>query len=364
MRVLIAPDSFGGTLTAPQVASAIAAGWRSSAPGDDLVSTPMSDGGPGFVDVLHQALSGRILACTVDNQYGDPTPATVLRVGDTAYVESAQACGTHLTDRRDPFHATTVGVGTLIGAAIDSGASTVVVGLGGSGTNDGGAGILAALGARSRPEPALRGGPAGLAELEDVDLEPFRRRVEGIEVVLATDVDNPLLGLRGATNVFGKQKGLADEDLIPVDSLLERLADRTDRSAANARGAGAAGGIGFALGLAGTARRVAGLELVADAVGLREQAAASDLVVTGEGSFDFQSRAGKVPVGVAAVAASVLRPCIVLAGQVRLGAREMRSVGIESAYSLVDTVGEAAAFAEPGPSLERLAGRIARTWSR
>lgn len=363
MRVLVAPDSFGGTLTAVEAAEAIATGWRRRAPADELTLLPMSDGGPGFVDVLHASLGGEVVSVTVRDLYGGPAPAALLLIDGTAYVEAAQACGLHLSARRDPEGATSAGVGELVRAALDAGASRVVVGLGGTGTNDGGAGLLAALGASSRPEDALLGGPRALRRLQAVDLDRYRERLGGVDVVVASDVDNPLLGLRGATNVYGPQKGVAEERLQSVDASLERLAELTDRRLADAKGAGAAGGLGFALLLAG-GRRVDGVTLVGEAVGLAEACRAVDLVVTGEGAFDFTSRSGKVPYGVAAVAAAAIRPCIALAGQVLIGSREMRTLGVESAYSVVDLVGEQRAFAEPAASLSALAERVARTWSR
>jgi glycerate 2-kinase len=364
MRVLIAPDKFAGTLTAVEAAEAIAEGWRRRAPQDELELVPMADGGPGFVDVLHASLGGDLLALTVTGPYGGSVPAGVLVVGDTAYVETAQACGLHLTpqENRDPEHATTRGVGELLAAAVDAGAKRVVVGLGGSGTNDGGAGLLAALGAVSDPESALDHGPSALGSLTSVDLGPALARVEGVDVVAASDVDNPLLGLIGATNVYGPQKGVAEDRLQAVDAMLERLAETTDKKAALAKGAGAAGGLGFALLLLGATRQP-GVEVVAEAVGLEPKAAAADLVVTGEGAFDFQSRSGKVPYGVAAVANRALVPCIALAGKVLVGSREMRALGVESAYSTVDLVGEEQSFADPAGSLARLAERTARTWS-
>ena len=167
MRVLIAPDSFAGTLTAVEVAEAIAEGWRRRAPGDVLDLAPMADGGPGFVDVLHASLGGDLLACTVRGPYGGQVPGSVLVVDGTAYVESAEACGLHLTpeDERDPERAGSYGVGELVAAAVDAGVHTVVVGLGGAATNDGGAGLLAARGAGAVPEAALEHGPGGLAGL-------------------------------------------------------------------------------------------------------------------------------------------------------------------------------------------------------
>ncbi len=364
MRVLIAPDKFAGTLSAVEAAQAIAAGWRRHAPADELDLAPMADGGPGFVEVLHASLGGELLAVSVRDPYGTSVPAVVLEVGDTAYVEAAQAVGLGLTppERRDPERATSYGVGQLVAAAVDSGATTVVVGLGGTGTNDGGAGLLAALGAVAEPAGSLEGGPDALATLERVDLYPVRERLDGISLVAATDVDNPLLGLIGATNVYGPQKGVPEERKLAVDAALERLATATDKKTALAKGAGAAGGLGFALLLLGGVRRP-GVELVADAVGLAKRAAAADLVLTGEGAFDFTSRSGKVPYGVAQVAVESLRPCVALAGAVLVGSREMRALGVESAYAVVDLVGEERAFADPHGTLAQLAERVARSWS-
>jgi glycerate kinase len=360
MRVLVAPDKFAGTLSAVEAAEAIAAGWRRRAPGDELDLAPMADGGPGFVDVLHAALGGELLAVTVRGPHGDPTPATLLvheRHGRvTAYVETAQACGLHLTGRERAESATTYGVGELVVAAIDAGATRIVLGLGGSGTNDGGAGMLAALGATAdRP---LDRGAAGLAGISRVELPAF-----DIELVAATDVDNQLTGLFGATKVFGPQKGIAEERLPVVDGWLQELAAATDRRVALAEGAGAAGGLGFAVLLLGGTREP-GIRLVAEVLQLSKRAGKADLVITGEGAFDYSSRGGKVPYGVAEIAGEALRPCVVLAGQVQVGSREMRALGIESAYSLVEAAGEARAFADPAGALADLAERVARTWSR
>ncbi|WP_182526275.1 glycerate kinase [Nocardioides dongkuii] len=355
MRILVAPDKFAGTLTAVEAADAIATGWRRHAPGDELDLAPMSDGGPGFVDVLHAALGGSLLAVTVRGPLGVAVPATVLLVGDTAYVESAQACGLHLTGAERAEEATTYGVGELVLSAADAGARTVVVGLGGSGTNDGGAGLLAALGATAdRP---LDRGAAGLDGITEVVLPEVP-----VRLVAASDVDATLTGLFGATKTFGPQKGIPEERMALVDGWLQQLAAATDRRTSLEKGAGAAGGLGFAL-LALGATRAPGIELVADAVGLAARARAVDLVLTGEGAFDFSSRSGKVPYGVAQVAESALRPCVALAGQVLVGAREMRALGVESAYAMVDLVGTERAFADPAGALADLAARVARTWS-
>jgi glycerate kinase len=356
MRVVIAPDKFAGTLTAVEAAEAIATGWRRTAPDAEVVEVPMSDGGPGFVDVLHTVLGGELLAVTVRGAYDDPTPATLLKVGDTVYVEAAQAVGLHLTTRRDPMHATSAGVGEMIREAQAAGAARIVVGLGGSGINDGGAGLLHALGATA--DVPLDQGPAGLDGLTRITLP--ERRTSNIEA--ATDVDNMLLGLVGATKTFGPQKGLTEEQLLTVDGRLQRLAELTDRKLANEKGTGAAGGLGFALMLLGATRRP-GVDLVAEVVDLAGRCKGADVVVTGEGAFDFSSRSGKVPYGVAQVAIDALAPCIVLAGRVQIGARETRAIGVESAYSLTDLVGEQRALQHPREALADLAERVARTWA-
>jgi glycerate 2-kinase len=376
VRVLVAPDKFAGTLTAAEAATAIAEGWRRRRPDDEVVLAPMSDGGPGFVDALHAALGGTLHALTVSGPLGRPTPATLLlteqdgrRVG---YVESAQACGLALLPRDSSGlrpepdvveAASTYGVGQLLAAALDAGADSVVVGLGGSGTNDGGAGLLAALGARPEPDGALTAGATALTSLTSVDLEPARARVSGRRLVAASDVSNPLLGLRGATNVYGPQKGLSRERLFAVDGALTHFAHLVDRDLAEQPGAGAAGGLGYALALLGASRQP-GIELVAQASGFAARLATSDLVLTGEGSLDPQTFTGKVVAGVASMAAPAGVPCVALAGRVEVGARELRAAGLDGAYGMVEMVGLEAALGRPAESLAALAERVARTWGR
>jgi glycerate kinase len=361
VKVLVAPDKFAGTLTAVEAAHAIADGWRRQAPDDELDLAPMADGGPGFVDVLHEAHGGDLLATTVTGPFGEAVPATVLLHGDAAYIESAQACGLHLTRRERPEESSTRGVGELVLAATDAGAREVVIGLGGSGTTDGGAGLLAALGAVA--DAPLDRGPAGLAAVSTVDVSACRERLSGVSLVAASDVDNQLTGLFGTAKTFGPQKGLAEERVPVVDGWLESYAAALDRRTSLLPGAGAAGGLGYALLVLGATRRP-GFDVVAAATRLPERASCADLVLTGEGAFDFSSRAGKVPYGVAQVAAEAMRPCVALAGKVLVGAREMRALGVESAYAVVDLVGEERAFADPAGALSELAERVARTWSR
>jgi glycerate 2-kinase len=369
MRVLVAPDRFAGTVTAVEAADAIAEGWRHET-ADEITTIPLADGGPGFVDVLHAAIGGEILVVTVRGPLGSTVPAALLLADGTAYVESAQACGITLMPntgtgpgRGAVEDASSYGVGELVTEAVAAGARRIVVGLGGGGTNDGGAGLLAALGATSEPAGALTAGVSGLSQLAAVDLRPAVDRLAGIELIAATDVENPLLGLRGATNVFGPQIGLAVDRLIAVDGALTRLAHVAGREPADAKGAGAAGGLGYGLMLVG-AHRERAFSLVADAVALTAAIQAADLVLTGEEKLDWQSFAGTVVSGVAGLAAEAMRPCVVIAGVVQAGTRELRANGIESAYSLVDVVGDRAARADPAGSLATVAARVARTWSR
>ncbi|MFD7076351.1 glycerate kinase [Nocardioides sp. NPDC059952] len=360
MRVLIAPDKYAGTLTASQAAAAIAEGWRRTAPGDEVVLAPMSDGGPGFIDVLYETLGGEIATSYVRGPLEEMVIARWLLVDDTAYIECAEAAGLHLADGTDAAmaaRASSAGVGDLIFCACEAGVSKIVVGLGGSATSDGGAGLLAALGATAdRP---LDQGVAGIEGVTSVTLHDRRPPAE---IVIASDVDNPLTGLFGAIKVFGAQKGLAEEEMPRWDGVLQDFAAATSRAIATEKGAGAAGGMGFALLLLGGTRR-SGFDVVAGSNGLREQAARADLVITGEGSFDPSSTAGKVPIGVAKAAVDALRPCIVLAGKVSMSGREMRTLGIDAAYSLVDSVGEDQALGQAYDSLVQVAARVARTWS-
>ena len=380
MRVLIAPDKFAGTLTAVEAASAIATGWRRTAPSDDLVEVPLADGGPGFVEVLHATLGGELVDVRVSGPLGEPVDAEVLVVAGTAYVESAQACGLHLVpEPRDPRATTTYGVGELLLAARDAGAQRVVVGLGGSGTNDAGAGLLAALGARAVDVDGadvtdlMRRGGGGLRRIAAVDLRPALVAVAGLELVVASDVDNPLLGLRGATNGFGPQKGADDATVMELEGSLESFARAVGRRAdgkdpAVALGAGAAGGLGYAVLHLGAAR-VPGIATVLDTVDLAGHVGRADLVLTGEGAFDWQSLHGKVVSGVAEAALAQGRGCVVLAGRVDVGRREYLAVGVSGAYAVLDDLRDRGlpadeAFAHPAARLADLAERAARTWSR
>lgn len=365
---MVAPDDFKGSLTAGAAARAIAEGWRQVAPDDELDLCPMSDGGPGFVDTLAGALGGDLISATIRGPLGSPTPGALLMVGDTAYLESAQACGLHLLadDQRNPGHTTTFGVGQLLRLAIESGARRVVVGLGGSGTNDGAAGMLAALGATA--DAALDEGGLALRSATWVDLAGAVDLIGDVQLLAATDVDNPLLGLTGAAKVFGAQKGADDNLVLQLDAALEAfsgaIARRPDgKDPAVALGSGAAGGLGYGLLCLGAAR-VPGIATVMGATGLVDRIKASDLVITGEGLFDWQSLRGKVVSGVATVTMPTARPCVVIAGDVVVGRREFSALGVSSAYSVADVVGSVeASLTDPVGSLVKTAARVAKTWS-
>ncbi|MBV9484423.1 MAG: glycerate kinase, partial [Frankiaceae bacterium] len=302
MRVVVAMDSFGD-LQADGVVEVFNWGWADISPDDALRSAPMSDGGPGFVAVLASiVLDSPDVYVDATGPTGEPGGGYVVVDGPTAYVESAYGCGLDLLERHhgDVRTATTYGVGQYVAAAAaHEGVRTVVIGLGGSGTNDGGAGLWAALGAE--PAEVLRGGGAALKDLDSVSVPEL-----GVRLVAATDVDNPLLGLHGASAVYGPQKGADRAAVMELDAALERWADVVEAAVGkpglrDAPGAGAAGGLGFGLLALGATRR-SGIEIVMDVVDLRGKVEAADLVVTGEGKFDRTSLRGKVVSGVARVA--------------------------------------------------------------
>ncbi|GAA4792186.1 glycerate kinase [Actinomycetospora chlora] len=392
MRVLLAPDSFGGSLTAAEAATAIAEGWRRSVPDDTTVLLPLADGGTGFVEVLHTARGGTRHDVEVTGPLGERTTATWLELdgpGDrdqrstpigerssttsTAYVESASACGLHLVGGRTPATAATAtsrGVGELVAAAAAAGPRSIVVGLGGSACTDGGAGMLAALGAvpRDADGAALADGGGPLAAVARLDgLDDVLARLAGVELVVAADVDHVLTGPEGAAAVFGPQKGADEETVAALDTALTTWGAVLGEACgqpdlASRPGAGAAGGLGAAIAAPG-ARRVPGGELVRDIAGLDEAIGRAHLVVTGEGALDGQSLHGKLVSVVAARAREHGVPCIALAGQVHLGGNQALEAGLEGTYSVAADAGSVeAALAEPAARLADLAAGVAQHW--
>ncbi|MFC9788699.1 glycerate kinase [Rhodococcus sp. NPDC127528] len=357
MRVLIAPDSFGGTLTAPAAARAMAAGWARSRPGDQLIQAPQSDGGPGFVDVIAARL-GPARTARVSGPLTDEVSARWLLADRVGYVEAAQACGLHLLGRSpDPGTAVAAhsrGVGQLVGAALDAGATTLVVGLGGSGCTDGGRGLIG----------ALAGGVEGAEAVRAV-----RDRLRGVRLIAATDVENPLLGPHGAAVVFGPQKGADDATVALLEQHNARWADVLDsvagRAVTDEPGAGAAGGIGAALLALGATRR-AGAEVVAELTAQDRLLASADVVLTGEGRFDDQSLRGKLVVALAHAARRHAVPVLVLAGQVRLDRDDpaLAALGEVEVHSVAEHAGSVAlAMSDAARQLDGLAAAVARRWS-
>ena len=368
MRVLVSPDCFTGTLTALEAAQAMQIGWLSAHPDDQVVIAPLSDGGPGFVAGLHAVLGGQIITAFVSDPLGQKTPAQYLVKGSQAWIESAQACGLHLVSSqdRDPKKTSTYGVGELMLDAKRQGVTKITIGLGGSGTNDGGAGMLAALGATA--DATLTSGGSALSQISEIDLSQAVANFTQIEIVVASDVDNPLLGLRGATAIFAPQKGADDFAVMELEGAMENFSKvcgrRSDgKDPAVALGAGAAGGLGYGLMLLG-ATRVAGIETVLEIVELDRQIALADLVITGEGCLDDQSLHGKVIAGVANHAAALGKPCIAIAGDVRLGKRECAAAGIDSAYSMSEFAGRERSLADPQQVLIEVTARVSQTWGR
>ena len=376
MRVVVAPDKYAGTLTAVAAAEAVARGWRSVRPEDDLVLRPVADGGEGTVDVIAYALRRATLRTRVPGPLGESVVAESLLLDDVAVVEMAAAAGLRLLppDQRDPRRTSTVGVAHLVCGVVDRGARRVVLGLGGSATNDGGAGFVSHLGARllDRGGRELPAGGSALRALDRIDLAGWWWPAfsGGAEVVAASDVTNPLCGRDGASAVFGPQKGADATAVAELEDAMRRWIEVVERDVpgavgyARAPGAGAAGGLGFALMAFLGAAVEPGLPLVADLVGLPSALDGADLVVTGEGRLDGQSLRGKAPVGVAALAATRGLPCVAIAGEVTAGEAELRAAGFAATFSLVDLAGSVdAAMAEAARWLAAAAGDVAKRWS-
>ncbi|GAA3501277.1 glycerate kinase [Streptomyces prasinosporus] len=365
-RVLVAADKFKGSLTAVEVAERVIAGLRRVRPDLRAEALPVADGGDGTVAAAVAAGFERH-EVRVSGPLGDEvTAAYALRDG-TAVVEMAEASGLQRLSEGvfAPLTASTYGSGELLRAALDAGARSIVFGVGGSATTDGGAGMLAALGARfltASGEPVRPGG-AALAELATADLSGLDPRLRSVEFVLASDVDNPLTGPKGAAAVYGPQKGASPEDVERLDAALAHLVKVLDASALAALpGAGAAGGIGFAALLVG-ARFRPGIEVMLDVLGFASALERADLVITGEGSLDEQTLHGKAPAGVAAAARAAGKDVVAVCGRLALAPEVLGRAGIRRAYALTDVEPDVAkCIADAGPILERTAERIARDY--
>ena len=369
-RVLVAPDKFKGSATAGEVAEHVAIGIRRAAPHVRTMTLPIADGGDGTVDAAVAAGFGRREA-TVAGPLGDPVRAAFAVRGDTAVVEMAEASGLRRLPggRLAALDAGTYGTGELIRAALDAGAKTIVLGVGGSATTDGGAGMLTALGARLLGDQgdALPGGGGALARLAAADLSGLDERLAATHVVLASDVDNPLLGEHGAAAIYAPQKGASTDDVARLESGLAQLVSVLSQSlgadaarAADEPGAGAAGGIGFAALAALGAQRQSGIDVLLDVLGFDKALADATFVITGEGRLDEQTLHGKAPAGVARAARRRGLPVAAVCGLLELTPRQLGEAGFAAAYALSDFEPDPArSMAQPLPILERLGERLA-----
>ncbi|CDH34535.1 glycerate kinase [Xenorhabdus bovienii] len=345
MKIVIAPDSFKESLSALQVAEAIEQGFREIFPQAAYIKLPMADGGEGTVESLVAATGGQRISCSVTDPLGQPVDAFFGLLGDgkTAVIEMAAASGLHLVpmEQRNPLITTSYGTGELILAALEHGVQKLILGIGGSATNDGGAGMMQALGAQLWDGDCriLPLGGAALTRLESIGLSGLDPRLSQLEITVACDVNNPLCGELGASAIFGPQKGATPEMVKALDSALHhygmKIESLTDKKVIDVAGAGAAGGMGASLlGCLG-AKLQSGIEIVINTLKLEEVIQGADLVITGEGRMDSQTIQGKTPIGVARVAKKFGIPTIALVGGMSRDYHVVHQHGLDAVFSIV-----------------------------
>ncbi|MXG73507.1 glycerate kinase [Escherichia coli] len=348
MKIVIAPDSYKESLSALEVATAIERGFREIFPSANYVKLPVADGGEGTVEAMVAATQGRIIHVPVTGPLGEPVEGFYGLSGDdqSAFIEMAAASGLELVppSQRNPLKTTSWGTGELIRHALDAGVKHIIIGIGGSATNDGGAGMVQALGAKlldAAQKPVGLGG-GELATLAHIDLTGLDKRLKACRIEVACDVTNPLTGEEGATAVFGPQKGATPEMIVNLDNALAHyaqvIARDLDIDVLNLSGGGAAGGMGAALYAFCGAKLRQGIEIVTDALHLADQVADADLVITGEGRIDSQTIHGKVPVGVAKVAKRFNKPVIGIAGSLTADVGAVHEHGIDAVFSVIYTI--------------------------
>ena len=374
MKIVIAPDSYKESLTAMEVATAIEAGFKQILPNAEYVKLPMADGGEGTVQSLIDATGGSIIEHTVIGPLGEQVTGFYGLLGDgqTAIIEMAAASGLYLVApmHRNPLHTTTYGTGELIKAALDKGVKHIIIGIGGSATNDGGIGMAQALGIRLLDQDGndLAFGGGSLINLATIDISNKDPRLNDITLEVACDVDNPLCGPKGASYVFGPQKGATPEMVRTLDENLSHYADviksQLNKDIKNTAGAGAAGGLGPALlGLFNATLRP-GIEIVMDAVNLNDVLSNADLVITGEGRIDSQTIHGKTPIGVARTAKKYNLPVIGIAGCLSDDCDVVHDYGIDAIFSVVPrSVSLDIALKEAAINVENTARNVAAIYS-
>ena len=372
MRVLVAPQEFKGSLTAVEAAAAIGQGVQRVYPEAVIDSAPVADGGPGTVEAMVQTANGRTSIARVDGPLGDPVDARWGRIdnGRTAVIEMAAASGLTLlrTSDLDPRRASTYGTGQLIRHALDAEVERILIGVGGSATNDGGAGMAEALGAVLLDEQGNRLPPGGaaLANLAQIRTEEFDPRVAAVEVTVLCDVQNPLLGPEGASAVYGPQKGADPACVAQLDRALANFAGvlehDLDASVADVPGAGAAGGLATGLMAFCGATLQSGFAAISEAVNLAQRIAEADLVITGEGRLDTQSAYGKTVAGVASLAQAAGVPCVAVAGLIE-GSAELPGL-VDSEASAPSGMSVDEAMARTDELVPAAAQRLVRRYSR
>jgi glycerate kinase len=364
-RVLIAPDKFKGSLTAAEAARAVGSGVRRVRADAGVYEVPVADGGDG---TLAAAVAAGYVAVpvTVAGPTGEPVRTSYARRGERAVVELADACGlVRLSGGQPaPLSASSRGAGEVVAAAVRAGCREVVLGIGGSASTDGGAGLLRGLGAAVRDADGrnLPEGGAALARAATVDLTPLRALLDGVRITVACDVDNPLTGAHGAAAVYAPQKGATPQQVAELDAALEHWADVLSPGTRDAPGAGAAGGVGYAARAVLSATLRPGIDLVLDLVNFPTHLAGADLVITGEGALDTQTLRGKAPAGVAAAARMAGVPVVAVCGRTSLSERDLSRAGIVAAYPLTDLEPDPRrCLTHAAPLLEQLGAHIAET---
>lgn len=372
MKIVIAPDSFKECLTAAQVAQAIETGLKQVLPDAECIKVPVADGGEGTLQSLVDATGGKLVDVPVTGPMGEVMTVSFGLLGnsETAVVEMARASGIELVpaDQRNPLISTSLGTGELMLSALDHGIKRMIVGIGGSATNDGGAGMMQALGVKflDRDGNELPYGGVALSQLATIDTSQMDERLKSVEFIAACDVDNPLTGANGASVVFGPQKGATPEMVQQLDQALQHYATIIERdlgaSVEHQAGAGAAGGMGAALLAFLGAELKPGIDIVMEAVDLVGKMVGADLVITGEGRIDSQTAQGKTPVGVARIAKQFDLPVIALAGSVGSGAEAVYERGIDAIFPIVHgAVPLSEALANGEENLIRAARNLAST---
>ena len=366
MKIVIAPDSFKGSLEAREAAALIAEAARANFPTAEIIEAPVADGGEGTLDAIMQGLDLETVTLSVTGPDFKPCEATYARKGDTAYIEMARTSGLCMSQLRTAKKTTSRGFGEAIAHALSNGAKTLYLAIGGSATNDGGMGMLQALGAHFKDENGQEpeGKGENLEKIRDIDISGLMPALKDARCFIICDVQNPLLGETGATRIYGPQKGADEADLEALErgmqNYAERAADTLGKRFDTLPGAGAAGGVGFALLAFAGGKFCPGIDTVLDIIGFNEKVNGANLIITGEGKMDGQSAYGKAPVGVAARCGG--KPVIAMVGGIGQGFEAVYEKGITAVFSVFDNAMPLeSAIENAAPMMKKAADRMFRT---